>query len=328
MVFKDCHSWNVLFDYCQPRLIDFGSIGVGFGDATWLDGLCKSFIRPLWICKLGRTGRLVARQMMREHVMGLGLTLARTRAAFYVPPGLYWLRWWYRIDVKSGTPSYLHSFFARLEQYVESLEPKAPPQYWSDYPQDERAPSRHVAEKQQTVREILTWLEPDSVLDMGANKGWYAFMAEGLGCRVVAFDSDEYCVDQMYLRGQAETKRVLPLHMDFLCPTPQSGPALAWRTAFDRLQSEVSLVLALVHHLALRQDISFEHIAHIVDRYTRRASVVEFVPPEDEQIGSWPVPVEYTKTNLIAAMSKCGFRLDAERSLMTGRSILVFARPT
>jgi len=327
LVFKDCHPWNILFDFCQPALIDFGSIVRESSPSSWIEGLRVFFVLPLWLRKVGRDfGRAVAREMMREHIHGIGYMLVRTRPASYLPPTFYRLARLYQYAIRSNDRSTLGSFFTRLQEYIDTLEPVAPKEEWADYPQQHETATPQLREKQRTVLDILKSLGLKTLLDIGANKGWYAFEAAALGYKVVAFDREEHCVDLMYLRGQAEDSRVLPLHMDFLYPTPQSGVALALKTSFDRLNSDVSLVLGLVHHLALRQGVGFAQIAEIVSRYTRRVAIIEFVPPEDEHIRNWHIPSHYTKRNLVKAMARRGLFLQAERQLRIGRSILVFAR--
>ena len=48
LIFKDCHSHNVLFDYCEPTIIDFGAIGHISGPSSWITGLRMFFVQPLW----------------------------------------------------------------------------------------------------------------------------------------------------------------------------------------------------------------------------------------------------------------------------------------
>ncbi len=115
--------------------------------------------------------------------------------------------------------------------------------------------------------------------------------------------------------------------MNFLYPTPQSGHALSMKTSFERLQCEVSLVLALIHHVALKQGAKFEHIAEIVSRYSRKAAIVEFVPPGDKYLTDWKIPPEYTKEGFLRAMAGKGFVLTAQRPLLEDkRDMLLFTR--
>ena len=329
MILKDCHPWNVLFDFCEPTVVDFGSIVHKSSSSSWLDELRIYFILPLWLAKFGRgLGHMMAMDMMREHLQGIGVSLARVRYARYFPPGFYRLTRQYGHAIRSDDVQPLARFFHNLQRCIEGLQPVAPKEYWTEYQQGDETQTPAQKQKQDKVLGILKSWGLDSMLDMGANKGWYAFTAESLGYKVIAFDYEEHCVDQMYLRGQAEKKRVLPLHMDFLHPTPQSGVGLSLESSFDRLRCDVSLVLGLIHHLALHQGVSFDAIARIVDRYTRDAAIVEFVSREDEHIRNWTIPSDYTMDNFIKAMGRRGFLLDSRQPVIPSRDLLAFKRTT
>ncbi len=325
---QDCHPWNILFDFCRPTLVDFGSLSNGgIHSLGWIEGLRMFFIQPLWLCKYGRgKGRRIARAMMQEHIQGVGPALVHMHAARFIPPRFHRIAEAYKRAVKSGIGPAILQSLRKLEEYVERLEPPEPPQgYWGNYPQDEEGGG--VTQKQQTILDFLTVLHPQSLLDMGTNKGWFALQAESLGCKVVAFDYEEYCVDQLYLAGKTANKRILPLHMDFIYPTPPSGHALALRSSFERLQCDISLVLGMVHHLVLKQGLKFDHIAEIVSRYTLKAAIVEFVPASDPHVVGWEIPPHYSKQNLIKVMAERGLTLEADRFLPDDRrDVLLFVR--
>ncbi len=49
------------------------------------------------------------------------------------------------------------------------------------------------------------------------------------------------------------------------------------------------MALALLHHLAGFQGITFEVFARVVDMFARRYVIVEFIPREDQFVSQWPV---------------------------------------
>ncbi len=327
LALKDCHPWNILFDFCQPRLVDFGSVVPKSEPSAWLNELRVHFILPLWLVKAGGwRGRIVARDLMREHLQGLGTTLVNWPRLRWLPYRFKRLVQRYQHALRSGDSAVMGRFFSDLQAYIDRLEPTAPKETWSAYDQGQDDPSAGQKSKQDRVLQALRSLNCESLLDMGANKGWYAFSAEALGYKVVAFDLEESNVDLMYLRGQTENRRVLPLQMDFLHPSPESGLGLTLRNSFDRLRCDVALVLGLVHHLALHQGVSFDFIARVVDRYTRNAAVIEFVSPEDEHIRNWTIPADYSIDNFLAAMNHRGFQLETQDPLIPGRHLLSFTR--
>jgi hypothetical protein len=78
---------------------------------------------------------------------------------------------------------------------------------------------------------------------------------------------------------------VLPLVMDLTNPSP----GLGWghqerRSLLERGPADVAMALALVHHLAIGNNVPLPRIADLLARAGRRI-VVEFVPREDPMVG-------------------------------------------
>ena len=74
---------------------------------------------------------------------------------------------------------------------------------------------------------------------------------------------------------------ILPLVMDLVNPSPSMGWALRERRSFlDRGEPDVLMALALVHHLAIGNNVPLDQIAELLARIAPRA-IVEFVPKED-----------------------------------------------
>jgi hypothetical protein len=161
--------------------------------------------------------------------------------------------------------------------------------------------------KQRNLHHILSELKPYSVLDIGSNTGWYSKLAASLGSQVVAFDTDESCITQLYDEARNKDLAILPLVMDFTKPTPSRGLASHWAiAATERFQCDMVLALALVHHIVLERRLNFDQIVEGLALFSKRWVVVEFVPREDQDMGqhglhrlSW-----YTLDNFIDALKK------------------------
>jgi predicted RNA methylase len=183
--------------------------------------------------------------------------------------------------------------------------------------------------KQARMAELLARLTPATVLDLGANTGQYAKMAARAGARVVALDQDESSVAALYGQVRAEGLDVLPLVMDLGNPSPANGWCAAQRPdALTRFQSDLALLLALIHHLVFTGNASLEQVAQLARRATRRHAVIEWVAPED------PMAVHlrrtatkdfgfYTEAALKAALAAEGFTVTALEPHAPTRRLLV-----
>ena len=76
----------------------------------------------------------------------------------------------------------------------------------------------------------------------------------------------------------------MPLIQDFSSPSPAIGWGNAERDSFlQRSHCDALLVLALVHHLAISNNVPLSNIAALFASLTRWL-VIEFVPKEDSQV--------------------------------------------
>jgi len=77
---------------------------------------------------------------------------------------------------------------------------------------------------------------------------------------------------------------VLPLVVDLSCPSPALGWALAERRSIlERANADVVVALALVHHLAIGNNVPLGAIAGFFAALGREL-IVEFVPKEDAMV--------------------------------------------
>ena len=81
-----------------------------------------------------------------------------------------------------------------------------------------------------------------------------------------------------------QRKNILPLLMDLANPSPALGWAGEERLSLDeRGPADLILALALVHHLAISNNVPLESIVRWFARIGK-AAIVEFAPPDDTQV--------------------------------------------
>ncbi|HEV2068261.1 MAG TPA: hypothetical protein VGR26_00540, partial [Acidimicrobiales bacterium] len=119
-------------------------------------------------------------------------------------------------------------------------------------------------------------------LDLGANDGAYSILAARHADQVVAVDGDEAVIDGLYRRLRHDgVDNVLSLVMDLADPSPGLGWRNRERAPFaSRVQPDVVLSLALVHHLAITANVPLPAIVDWLHGFGARL-VVEFVDRAD-----------------------------------------------
>jgi hypothetical protein len=101
----------------------------------------------------------------------------------------------------------------------------------------------------------------------------------------VSIDADHAVVERHFraCRERGETK-VLPLLQDLGNPSSSAGWHHSERQSLvQRGPADAVLALALIHHLALGNNVPFARIAGFL-REVARYLVIEFVPKEDAQV--------------------------------------------
>jgi 2-polyprenyl-3-methyl-5-hydroxy-6-metoxy-1,4-benzoquinol methylase len=185
----------------------------------------------------------------------------------------------------------LHKRISRLGKQIRSAARAETSSEWSAYQQSaSHYQAADTEAKQQFVKGVLERLRPARVLDIGANTGLYSLMAAETGAQVVALDSDPAAIEALWRTAGRQGVAVTALVANIARPTP----AVGWRnreqlSLLDRLSDQFDLVLmlAVIHHLILREQVPLGHIGDLCSRLTRRWLLLEWVPPSDPMFQEW-----------------------------------------
>ena len=174
---------------------------------------------------------------------------------------------------------------------------------------------------------------PARVLDIGANTGDFSALAASLGAGVVALERDRAAADRLFRMARRRDLPIHTIHADLARPTP----AVGWRNAesialLPRLESQFDLVLmlAVIHHLLLMDQIPLSEILALCHRLTRRHLVIEWVPVADPMFqgllrGRDTLYGSLSEADLIDACTG-RFRLIDRQPLDNGRILLLFEK--
>lgn len=185
----------------------------------------------------------------------------------------------------------LHKRIARLGKQIRRAAQSERPSQWSEYQKSAgHYSSADTENKQRFVRSALDRCHPGRVLDIGANTGTYSLMAAEAGAEVVALDSDVAAIEALWRTVAQQGQAVTALVANIARPTP----AVGWRnreqlSLLERLTGKFDLVLmlAVIHHMILREQVSLAQIGELCARLTRCWLVLEWVPPSDPMFQEW-----------------------------------------
>jgi hypothetical protein len=319
---RDGSAYNVQFLRGRPVLIDvlsFEPIRPGEPWAAY-GQFCRHFLAPLALMA-GRDVRLGS--LLAVHLDGIPLDLAAAllpRRARLRPGLMLHLVAHARSDRRragSGAPADARGFSERafrgliesLGSAVRGLHWDPPETAWSDYyGAGHPYPDRALRRKEELVRKLLEEASPTVVWDLGANTGRFSRIAAEGGAFTVAFDSDPAVVEAAYREVAPQPgPGILPLVLDLTDPSPRRGWAHRERLSLaDRGPADAVMALALVHHLAIGNNVPLPALAGWLAELGRWA-VVEFVPKEDPQVREMlalrdDVFPGYTEESFVAAL--------------------------
>jgi hypothetical protein len=293
----DASAVNIQFRRGRPVLIDTLSLRQAVDGEPWTAyrQYCQHFLAPLAVMAL-RDVRLG--QLLRVHIDGLPLDLAsallpagsRRRASLLLHLHLH-ARSQKKYEGrqvaarrKIGRQALL-GLVDSLESGTRRLRWRPAGTEWADYYDDTNYTAEGLTEKRRAVEAFVADLRPRAVWDLGANTGEFSRFAAAGGARVVSFDVDPACVERNYLRVRADgEERILPLLLDLTNPSPAGGWENTERLSLlERGPADALLALALIHHLAIGNNVPLDRAARFFAR-AGRALLIEFVPKTDSQV--------------------------------------------
>jgi ribosomal protein L11 methylase PrmA len=191
-----------------------------------------------------------------------------------------------------------------LRSAVQALSWQPVGTEWADYVTDTNYSDSAARSKREIVQRFLRHAAPRTVWDVGANTGEYSRAAAEIAPVVISFDIDPAAVERNYRRVKSEKDvRILPLLLDLSNPSPAQGWAGRERLSLEqRGPADVTMALALIHHLAIGNNLPLDRIAAYFSSLAERL-IIEFVPKSDSQVKR----LLLSRPDIFPAYTKDGF---------------------
>lgn len=307
-VLKDATPLNILFVGPRPVLVDVLSF------ERW-NPAPKDYPSHIWLA-YGQYVRTFLLPLLMNRLLSWPLELSLFKRDGYEPAELYKALSWpqrlspeafwpitlaARLDAKNGNKSgartvpqhkspelalhLLKRTLSNLRKQTRRAMPNHAGSEWSNYTATlTHYTEQESAQKLEWVRTTLGELKPAAVLDIGANTGVFSALAASLGAEVVALERDASAAESLYRMSRNSRSSIQTIHADLARPTP----AVGWRnhetsSLLHRLEAkfELVLMLAVIHHLILMEQIPVSAILDLARSLTSRYLVLEWVPVTD-----------------------------------------------
>ena len=298
MTLKDATSYNIQFDNGFPKFIDTLSFEKYNEGQMWkpYKQFCQHFLAPL---ALMSHSDIRFNQLLKIYIDGIPLDLASkilgksTRFNFSLLSHIHLHAKNQKqyedkeISIKQkklGKNSFV-GIIESLNSGIKKLDWTPKGTEWGNYYSIHNYSDKSFVMKQDFIDEVIEQEKPKQVLDLGSNTGLFSRICSKKGFFTISLDIDPAAVEKNYLQIYSEyEKNILPLLLDITNPSPGLGWINFERDSFiQRCKSDLVLSLALIHHLAISNNIPLNKIAEFFSNICKNL-VIEFIPKTDSQI--------------------------------------------
>ncbi|MEJ7611671.1 MAG: hypothetical protein WKF88_10880 [Ferruginibacter sp.] len=343
MMLKDATPFNIQFYKGRPVFIDTLSFEKYDETKPWIAyrQFCECFLAPLLLMHYDHrdTGKLFL-----TYPDGIPLDLVRAllpaRAKWNLHVHLH-ITLQAKLSAKAGRGEEKKGNFSMhklavllngLIEVVKGLKIKKARSEWDDYYSDTISGDNYLSAKTALIKKFTDDLSFNTVIDLGANDGFFSMMLRDKASHIIATDADSNCVNELYRQVRKQgIKNIVPLVSTLHHPSPAIGWMNKERDSLTvRLKADLVLALALVHHLAITANLPLESIArwlHNMGEYV----IIEFVPKSDEKVRLLlkkreDIFTDYSVEHFTATFKRYFTVLHREKAGNTDREIFLMKR--
>ena len=298
LTLKDSSAYNVQFLNGKPIFIDTLSFEIYQEGQFWKPyrQFCQHFLSPL---ALMNHKDIRLNQLLKIYIDGIPLDLtskllpAKTKTMFSLLAHIHTHSKKQKdyegkqVDVKKrklsknsfvGVIESLHSAIKKQNISLEKTE-------WGNYYSDTNYSEVAMNDKKAIILNLIEKIKPKNVWDIGGNVGIFSRISSDKEIFTVCFDIDPVAIEKNYLECKEKNEKyLLPLLLDLTNPSPDIGWQNMERDSFlTRGPADLVFALALIHHLAISNNVPFELISEFFSRNCRNL-IIEFVPKTDTQV--------------------------------------------
>ncbi|MEP6728781.1 MAG: SAM-dependent methyltransferase, partial [Bacteroidota bacterium] len=296
MILKDATPFNIQFINGTPVFIDTLSFEKYDATKPWIAyrQFTECFIAPLLLAKYNSAELLKIFQLYPDGIpLRIISKLLPLKSMFNANVFLH-IRLPNLLRSKRDSPQKkpvpftqqkLSNIISNLYSFVNALSLPSSVTQWNNYYEETILSNEYAEAKMMITENWLKELTGQTVLDIGTNTGLFAKAAAASGKFTIAIDADIACIDKLYSEcRQKNIDNLIPLFVDITNPSPAIGWNNEERAAFaERVHADITMALALIHHLAIGKNISFEQIA-VAFSSLAPCLIIEFVPKSDPKV--------------------------------------------
>jgi len=298
---KDATAFNITFHKGKPLFADSLSFDVYTEGEPWraYKQFLMHFLAPLVLAKYYGNDML---KLLQQYIDGIPLQKAAKLLPFTARfnPVVYtniFLTAKYDAKFSNEKPENSKSIklskqsqekiLDSLYSYINGLELKENTE-WKDYYAITNYDTQAFDYKKGLVRKWFESINAKKAVDLGGNDGTFSRVLEDIAEELLVADIDPNAVNHNYLQVlQNKESNIIPLVSDLLNPAPGIGfnntERLPLQERIRKSNYDVSLALALIHHISLTGNVPFAMSAEMFASLTPYL-IIEFPDREDSWV--------------------------------------------
>lgn len=300
MVLKDANAFNVQFHQGKPVFIDTLSFAPYNNGDPWgaYGQFCRHFLSPLLLMKY------ISPDFNKLHISYLdGVPLdiasnmlpAKTHFSPFIKTNIHMHAKAFNkhknsfdTDKKPCLPLRAQlNIVQNMIHYISGMSLNTETE-WGDYYDITNYDQQGFEFKEATVNELIKKYGLRNIWDIGGNNGHFSRLVQNNCDTIICSDIDPVAVNENYLTAQKNNEqKIIPLIIDYTNPSPGIGFVNEERSSFQHrikdLQIDCIMALALIHHLSISANCSFEMLAESFSAISENL-LIEFVHPEDSWV--------------------------------------------
>ena len=340
---KDASAYNIQFLNGKPIFIDHLSFDECSKYPIWpaYGQFCRHFLAPLVLMSKTDPG---LNALLKHYVDGIPLPIARklvpTRKLLSFGLFIHFLchansqkKYGDKGEIihkirKNLTTQQMLNMAISLKDTVTKLKWRPTGTEWSEYYDDTNYGSNAMQHKIDLLTDFVKEIpRRDLLWDFGGNTGDMSRAIQDYAKQIICFDIDVAAVEKNYLQVKKNKEtRILPLVMDFSNPSSALGFASQERHSLNsRGKADIGMALALIHHLAISNNLPFNGLAKYFSSLCHYL-IVEFIPKDDSQVQRLllsrdDIFSEYTQENFIEEFSTY-FEIQSRKKIVDSKRTL------
>lgn len=346
-ILKDASAYNVTMYQGKPIFIDTLSFDFYEQGAPWraYKQFITHFLGPLVLAKYHGTDIF---KMMQTHIDGIPVQLiasllpGKSKLSSTLYTNIHLLAKMegkHNDDYKAETKVAKLSLKAQntildsLYEYIKKLTLNEATE-WGDYYTKTNYDAAAFTAKKELIKSWVAPLNADRIIDVGGNDGTFARSLDSKAHLIVT-DIDAQAVEQNFAKAQqSKETNMLAFVCDVLQPVAGIGFNNTERhSLLHRLKGyapEVTMALALIHHITLSGNVPFEKSASFFASFSKYL-IIEFPKREDSWVNSLLVRKRefinhfdfYNETNFEEGFKKY-FTLEKKETIAGTSRVLYF----